>query len=119
MTNPATVASPTFDRALAIVSQLENHVVRATLDPSAVNPPCVLVTPPTRTYDMPCGFRAAWTLVALAPGALGADRTTWSQLEYLVEQVRYVVDVHDAEPVSYTVNGVAYPAYLLRFEEDL
>lgn len=116
----STTTTSTYDRAQEIVSHLQSgHAVRATLDPSAANPPCVLVTPPTRTYDLACGFRAQWTLVALAPGALGADRTTWTQLDDLVDAVRHAVDVHDAEPVAYTLNGVTYPAYLLRFEEDI
>lgn len=116
----STTTKSTYDRAMEIVDHLQSgHVVRATVDPSAANPPCVLVTPPTRHYDLSCGFRCEWTLVALAPGALGADRTTWTQLDDLVTEVRHVVDVHDAEPVSYTLNGVTYPAYLLRFEEDL
>lgn len=109
----------TYERALNMASRLDSHSIRATLDPGAANPPCVLITPPARTYDLACGFRAAWTLVALAPGALGADRTTWSALDELIEEVVELLPIHDAEPVSYTLNGVAYPAYLLRFEEDI
>lgn len=111
--------SDTFDRATEIVAALTAADVRATLDPSAVNPPAVLVVPPSRTYDVACGFTVTWTLVALAPGAQGADRTTWGLLDALVDAVAAVVDLESAELAAYTLNGVACPAYLCTFKEAI
>jgi len=110
-----------LDRANAIVGVLEAAGVRATTDPSAVNPPCVLVLPPDRRYDVGCGWTAAWTLVALAPAAQGADHTTWGLLEGLVDGAAGAVglDVLDAGLAVYTLNGVTYPSYLIHVEELL
>lgn len=107
----------TFDRAAGIVAALNGAGIRATTDPGAASPPCVLVVPPARTYDLPCGFTARWQLAAIAPAALGADRNSWAQLEALVDAVADVVDLQGAELVTYTLNGTGYPAFLLTFEE--
>jgi len=107
----------TFVRAEEIVTALVDLGVRASADPSAVTPPAVLVVPPTRTFDLACGFTATWTLVALAPGAQGADRTTWALLDNLVDAIVEVVDVERAELVAYTLGGMSYPAYLCTFTE--
>lgn len=109
----------TFDRGEQIVVALTQLGVRATTDPAVASPPCVLVMPPARTFDLPCGFTARWTVAALAPGALGADRSTWAALDHLAEIVAQVVDLDTAELVSYVLNGVAFPAYLCNFEETM
>lgn len=106
-----------YDRAEAIVHALTVAGIRATIDPGAVNPPAVLVVPPARTYDVSCGFTARWTIAAIAPAPLGADRSTWAALDHLVDVVATVVDVDTAELVSYQINGQSLPAYLVNFEE--
>jgi ABC-type Fe3+ transport system substrate-binding protein len=79
----------------------------------------VLITPPSRRYDLACGFTARWELMALAPGALGADRTTWDLLDQLADVVADVVQLETADAVAYVLNGQSLPAYLLTFEEGL
>lgn len=111
--------SDTFTRAQAIVAALTDAGARASLDPSAITPPAVLVVPPTRAYDVPCGFSATWQLVAIAPGAQGADRTTWTALDDLVDAVAAAVDLERAELMSYTLNGQTMPAYICTFSEAL
>lgn len=106
-----------LDRAEAIVQALTAAGLRATLDPSAVNPPCVLVVPPGRTWDVSCGFTARWQLFAIAPAALGADRTAWAALDALVDAVAEVVDVETADLITFTVQGQSLPTYALSFEE--
>jgi hypothetical protein len=108
-----------FARASDIVALLAAAEVRASLDPSAVNPPAVLVVPPTRAYDVPCGFTATWTLIALAPGAQGADRGTWAALDRLVDAVADAVPLERAEMAAYTLNGQTLPAYVCTFTEAL
>lgn len=111
--------SESFTRAEEIVAKLTAAGVRASVDPSGINPPAVLVVPPNRTYDVACGFSATWTLVALAPGAQGADRTTWGLLDGLVDAVASAVDIERAELVAYTLAGTAYPAYLCTLQETI
>jgi hypothetical protein len=107
----------TYERAVEIVTALGSAGVRASTDPSAINPPAILIPPPARTYDLNCGFTTRWTLVALAAGAQGADRTTWTQLDELVDAAALVVDLLATESVAYTLNGTTYPAQLCTFEE--
>jgi hypothetical protein len=109
----------TLDRALEIVAKLEANGIRATTDPYAVAAPCVLVSPPNLTFDLACGVTAGWQLVALAPAAATADRTSWQALEELVLAASQAVDVTEATLVSYVVNGRSYPAYLLAMSEAL
>ena len=108
-----------LERAQELVAKLEANGVRATTDPTVINPPCVLFNPPNLRYDLPCGSTAVWQVVALAPAARTADRNTWAALEALVAGVAGVADVHDATLVSYVANGLSYPAYLLTWEEAI
>jgi hypothetical protein len=108
-----------YDRAVEVIAKLAALGVRATTDPSAVNPPVVLLTPPDRTYDLGCGYSARWQLAALAPSAQGADRGTWLELDRMADAVAEVVDVRDAQCLAYTVNGVTYAAFLITAEEEI
>lgn len=106
-----------YERGAAIVAALVRAGVRATMDPAGAVPPVVLVMPPGRTYDLPCGFTARWTLAALAPAAQGADRNSWAALDALADAAATAVGAIDADLVAYTLNGTTFPAYLLTFEE--
>jgi hypothetical protein len=109
----------TLARAIEIVSMLDSAGVRATTDPYIANPPCVLVTPPNVSFDLGCGVTATWQLIALAPAAATADRTSWATLDELVLAVSEVVDLVEATLVSYVVNGRTYPAYIMSMSEAL
>lgn len=109
----------TFARAQQLVAALTGAGIRASLDPSALNPPSVLVVPPSRTYDLPCGFTAGWDLIALAPGAQGMGASTWGSLDTMVEAVAATVGFERAEFVSYVLNGQTFPAYICSFTEAL
>ena len=76
--------SSSIDRASEIVTALISQEVRATTDPSAAVPPCILVPPPGRTFDLGCGFSARWELAAMAPAPSGPDRNSWAVLDELV-----------------------------------
>lgn len=108
-----------YERALELVDKLEAAGITATADPRAATPPCVLVPPPRRTYDVPCGYTATWQLVALVPGTGNAD--AHKQLDALVDAVGGVLELESADLIQYAIGAAteAVPAYRLQFEEAL
>jgi hypothetical protein len=108
-----------LQRAQELVQKLEAEGIRASTDPAVLSPPGVLFSPPNLAWDVACGYTASWQLVALAPAALTADRTSWQTLDELVEAVAGVLDLTDGTLISYVLNGTTYPAYLLTFTEAL
>lgn len=107
----------TADASAAIVEKLAAAGVRATTDPGALNPPAVLVVPPRRVYDLNCGFTAVWTVHAIAPAPTGGDRTTWRQLDELVDAIASVYPVETAQPGAYVTGPTTLPSYLVTFPE--
>jgi hypothetical protein len=108
-----------YDRAEAIIKELFALGCRATTDPGAASPPVILLLPPERTYNVGCGYSARWTLVALAPAAQGADRSSWLALDRLADAAADVLDVTDVQLVAYTLSGTTYPSFLITAEEAL
>jgi hypothetical protein len=108
-----------FDRAQEIVDKLTADGIAATLDPRSATPPCVLVTPPGRTYDLACGYSARWQLWALVPGTGNAD--AFRALDALVDEVAAVLPVLRAELQSYVLSpdNPPLPAYRIEFEEGV
>lgn len=89
--------------------------VRATCDPNHVTPPCVLITPPQREYDLGCGYSAVYKIIALAPAPGGLDAAR--HLDELTDGVAGVVGIDRVEPIAYEVPGQAsYPAYLITLD---
>lgn len=103
--------------ALEICEKLAAAGVRATTDPGALNPPAVLVVPPRRVYDLACGYTAVWAVHAIAPGPTGSDRTTWAQLDALVDGIAGVYPVETAQPGAYVLGPNTLPSYLVTFME--
>jgi hypothetical protein len=108
-----------LERAQELIQELEAVGIRATTDPAVMAPPGVLFSPPNLAWDVGCGFTAHWQLVAMAPAALTADRTSWQTLDELVAAVAGVLDLTDGTLISYVLNGTTYPAYLLTLNEAL
>jgi hypothetical protein len=71
-----------YQRAQEIVADLTAAGLRATADARNANPPCVLVVPPGRSYDVNYGYSAEWHLWVLAPGEGTAD--TWKALDSML-----------------------------------
>lgn len=104
-----------LDASKFLAQLLTDAGIRATADVTKVAPPCVLITPPRRDYDLPCGYTATYTLVALAPspGTLDAVK----RLDDLADSVAEVLDVASVEPIAYEVPGQqSYPAYLITLD---
>jgi hypothetical protein len=109
----------TVERAAEIVTALTSQEVRATTDPSAAIPPCILVPPPGRTFDVSCGFTARWELAAMAPAPTGLDRNSWGILDDLVAAAEAVLPLESAQLVNLNLAGIDYPAYLLAWSEPI
>jgi hypothetical protein len=108
-----------YDAALAIVGKLTAADISATADPRSATPPCVLVTPPDRRYDVGCGYTATWRLFALVPGAGNAD--AHKALDALVDAVAAVLPVERVTLASYVLasDAPALPAYRIEFDEGI
>jgi len=91
--------------------------IRAVVDPAKAGPPCVLITPPARAYDLPDGYTATWVLYALAspPG----DEHAWSDLDRIADAVASVLPVRSVQPTWYIVPSApeSLPAYQLTLIE--
>jgi hypothetical protein len=109
-------------RALEICDLLEAAGVRATVDPSAFNPPGALVIPiPRRVADLACGYSATWTIHALAPApTAGGDRTAATLLDDLCDQICEALPRWDlAEPGAYVLAPNTFPSYSITFTEGI
>lgn len=85
-----------YARALAIAADLTAAGVRATADARNTNPPCVLVVPPHRDFDINYGYSAEWHLWVLAPGEGTAD--TWRALDSMLDVLTARFPLESAEP---------------------
>lgn len=108
-----------YDRATALASLLEDAGITATVDPRAATPPCVLVPPPERVYDVGCGYTARWGLIAMVPGNANAD--AHKALDAMVDDVAAVLPVERAVLIAYVLSpdSPAVPAYRLELTEGL
>ena len=105
-------------RARELAAQLTAAGVRAVTSARSVVPPCVLVTPPVRTYDTSCGYSAAWQLYAIGTG--GGDEGSWQQLDELTDQLAQLLDVETVTPTAWKSDASAAessPAFLIVFTE--
>jgi hypothetical protein len=108
-----------YERGLELVGKLEAAGLRATVDPRGATPPCILVTPPGRLYDLSCGYTASWQLIVLAPATANAD--AFKLLDDLMDQIIGVVEVRNADFISYALSAdnPPHPAYRITFEEGI
>jgi hypothetical protein len=111
--------TPAYDRGLELVDKLTAAGIAATVDPRSATPPCVLVGPPTKTYDVGCGFTAAWQLIALVPGPGNAD--AFKALDDLETQVASVLPVTRSTLTQYSLSpdNPAFPAYRIEYTEGV
>ena len=102
-----------YERAGELVGKLTAAGITATVDPRGATPPCVLVVPPARVYDVACGYTATWELWALVPGTGNADAHV--ALDDLVDEVATVLPLERADLQSYALSADAptLPAYRL------
>jgi hypothetical protein len=108
-----------FDRANEIAAKLTAAGVNATADPRSATPPCVLVVPPERTYDLSCGYTARWNLWALVPGTGNAD--AHKALDAIADAIANELPVERMTLASYVlaVDAPPLPAYRIEFEEGI
>lgn len=108
-----------YARSVELAAELTTAGIRATADPRSATPPCVLITPAGRTFDLACGYTAQWNLYALAPGTGNAD--AHKVLSELVDDLAAVLPLESADPVSYVLSpdAPALPAFRCQFTEAL
>lgn len=109
----------TYARAAELMVQLKDHDIRAVADPRSAHPPCVLIPPPTRTYDLGSGYSVTWRLVCLAPGPGSAD--SWNALDDLADAVVAALEPSDTTvtPGSYQLPSATepHPAFTITWTE--
>lgn len=108
-----------YARSLELADALTSVGIRATADPRSATPPCVLITPASRTFDLACGYSARWDLWALVPGTANADAA--KQLSEIVDELAAQLPLELAEPSSYVLSpdAPAFPAFRCQFTEAL
>lgn len=113
------MTTPGYDRGLALVDLLTAAGITATADPRSATPPCVLIQPPGKTYDLGCGFTGEWKLIALVPGPGNAD--AWKALDALEAAVAAVLPVNRSTFTSWAlaVDSPPFPAYQIEFTEGV
>lgn len=109
----------TYARAAELMAVLKDHDVRAVADPRSAHPPCVLIPPPQRTYDLGSGYSVTWNLVCLVPGPGTAD--SWVKLDDLADNVVAALEPSDTTvtPASYQLPGPQepHPAFIITWTE--
>lgn len=91
-----------------LVDQLTAAGLNATCDPRNVNPPCVLVEPPSLVVRNPATTELRFSLLALVPppGNLDAVRALLDMADAITEQVD---NCTDGEPTTWGPTDL--PAY--------
>jgi hypothetical protein len=103
-----------------LVAQFQSNSIRATMDPRSVNPPCVLLTPPSLEININRGASAEFTALALVPGPGNAD--AFAALDRLTQDVcrNILVNAERITPVEYSPDdSPGYPAYQIEWSASL
>ncbi len=99
-------------------TQLNAAGIRATCDPRSLNPPCVLLIPPTFAADVADGGTGVFTAYVITPGPGNLD--AYKALDTMTSAVADVIPVLTIEPGSYAVDAtVPLPAFVLTWTEAL
>lgn len=102
----------TVDQAEGYAADLTAKGVRTFVDPrkAAANLPCVLILPPTLTWDRLGGPASiSWRLAVIARGPAGLS--CWRDLDDLLALLADQVALTSAEPGTYTLTGDPLPCY--------
>jgi hypothetical protein len=99
------------------VQRLTEAGIRATLDPRNLNPPCVIIGPPSVILDSNCGGLATVSAMVVGPGPGNLD--AWRAIDDLAEQVGRLIDVETITPTELTVdNNPPQPALQLTWTQS-
>lgn len=110
--------SELIDTLTDYASVLNAGGVRATLDPRSVNPPCLLLIPPTMALDVSCGGTATFLAYAITRGPGNLD--AWKSLDDLVSKAAAILPLEAFEPGSYALDdGTPLPCLILTWTEAL
>lgn len=109
----------------ARMEELREHLssldYRVETDPAACVPPCVLIVPPTLTFDLGCGATADWSFIALVPPP--ATPAALAALDNMVGQLVDLLgpDALSATPGQYPLGGFPdpLPCYTVKAQEAI
>ena len=107
-----------YRQAIAnLAAEIEDLGVRAVTDPQAVNPPCVVIDPPSLERITSGHYAILHRVHLIAPGFGNADAI--SNLDGLLESV-FDLDPDSIEPSTFTLGstGEAAPALTLTLERS-
>ena len=97
------------------LADLKGASIRATMDPRSVNPPTVLLVPPTFDLTVNCGGDAEFRALVLAPPPANLD--AWRVLDDLAAKVADVIPIERIRPTQYGVDDTgALPALELSWQ---
>ena len=105
-----------IQQATAWAEELTAAGVDAYTDPRSATPPCVLIVPPSQTFDTDCSALCSWRVYSMAPGPGNVD--AW---EALAAVQPFIVDVLPVETrlyvaVSLSPDAAPYPAFCYLLE---
>lgn len=105
-----------LEQATAWADELTEKGVDAYTDPRSATPPCVLIVPPSQTFDTDCSALCAWRVYSLAPGPGNVD--AW---HVLAEAQPIIVEALPVETrlyvaVSLSPDNPPYPAFCYLLE---
>lgn len=105
-----------LEQATAWAEELAALGVDAYTDPRAATPPCVLIVPPSQTFDTDCSALCQWRVYSLAPGPGNVD--AWGALAavqpFIVDVLPVVTRLYVA--VSVSPDAPPFPAFCYLLE---
>ena len=108
-----------IQQATAWADQLTAVGVDTYTDPRSATPPCVLIVPPSQTFDSNCSALSQWRVYSLAPGPGNVD--AWEALAavqpYIVEALPVESRLYVA--VSLSPENPPFPAFCYLFERSV
>jgi hypothetical protein len=104
-----------LQQASAWADALTAAGVDAYTDPRGATPPCVLIVPPSQTFDTDCAALCEWRVYSLAPGPGNVD--AWAALAavqpFIVDLLPVITRLYVA--VSLSPDNPPFPAFCYLF----
>ena len=105
-----------IQQASAWCEQLTALGIDAYVDPRSATPPCVLIQPPSQTFDTGCSALCVWRVYSMVPGPGNLD--AWQALAEMQPPIVDLLPVETRLYVSVTLSPDSQlnPSFLYQFE---